>query len=116
VIYCACKAGIAHATRCLAWDYGDKFRFNVVHPYHVPETPMGERTVEHMLKDRERFPTREAAEDYQRKDLRFKELDGSPRELTAGEVAGLICELVTDAPGAFMWLNGQGLNLYGGVR
>lgn len=113
--YCAAKAGLAHAVRCLAWDYGHRMRFFIVHPYHVPGTPMGEGVVQGMLRDVTRFPDRASAEAYQAKDLRMKEPDGSPRELTVEEVAGHIVELIVRSD-ENAWLNGQGFPLYGGVR
>jgi NAD(P)-dependent dehydrogenase (short-subunit alcohol dehydrogenase family) len=112
--YCAAKAGLAHAVRCLAWDYGHRIRFFIVHPYHVPGTPMGEGVVDAMMRSG-RFVSREDAEEYQAKDLRLRERDGSPRELSAEEVAGHIVELVVRSD-ENVWLNGQSFPLYGGVR
>ena len=50
VPYCAAKAGLAHAVQGLAWELTDRgYAFHIVHPYHVPSTPMGGRVVEAMM-------------------------------------------------------------------
>lgn len=105
--YCAAKAGLAQAIVELGWELTERgFYFHIVHPYHVPSTPMGQRVVEAMV--RERGFTREAAVEYQKKDMRMG------RHLTPEEVATVVGWLVTEP--AAQWLSGQGLNLYGGVR
>jgi NAD(P)-dependent dehydrogenase (short-subunit alcohol dehydrogenase family) len=104
--YCAAKAGLAHAVRCLAWDLTPEFLVSIVHPYHVPSTPLGEEVVETMMRDR--GMTRIEAENYQTKDLRL------PEHLTPAEIAEYV-NWMLDAPEA-AWLSGQGVNLYGGVR
>lgn len=105
--YCAAKAGLAQATRTLAWDYTDKgYRFHIVHPYHTPGTPMWEEVQSQVVA--KRGMTREEAEEYARKDLRMPEML-SPRDI--GE---MVAWLVDSKEGE--WLSGQGLNMYGGVR
>ena len=105
--YCAAKAGLAHAVRSLGWELaGHGLFFHIVHPYHVPSTPMGKRVVQSMMANR--GMTLKEAEDYQRKDLAL------PDHLTPTEIAEYVGWLVR-APEA-QWMSGQGLNLYGGVR
>lgn len=107
VPYCAAKAGLAHAITSLGWELTDQgFYWHIVHPYHVPSTPMGQRVVQAMV--RERGFTRGQAEDYQKKDMKL------PAHLTPTEIAEYVGWLVR-APEA-CWLSGQGLQLYGGVR
>ena len=105
--YCAAKAGLAHAVRALGWELTDRgYRFHIVHPYHVPSTPMGKRVVRAMVQ--ERGYTIDEAVEYQMKDMKL------PDHLTPVEIAEYVGWLVR-APEA-KWMSGQGLNLYGGVR
>jgi NAD(P)-dependent dehydrogenase (short-subunit alcohol dehydrogenase family) len=107
VPYCAAKAGLAHAVQGLAWELTQLgYSFHIVHPYHVPSTPMGGRVVAAMMEERG-FGLREA-EEYQRKDLRLKD------HLHPSDIARVVCWLL-DEPVA-PWLSGTGLSLYGGVR
>lgn len=106
-IYCAAKAGLAMATQELGWSMTERgFYFHIVHPYHVPETPMGHSVVSEMMTTRNM--TKEEAERYQRKDLKMQE------HLTKEEIADVVHWLLRG--GAADWLSGQGLNLYGGSR
>lgn len=105
--YCAAKAGLAMAVRSLAWELtSEGFYFNIVHPYHVPSTPMGARTLKNLMDGRGMGLAE--AQDYQTKDLRLEE------HLAPTDVARVVVWLLTEpvAP----WLAGQGLQLYGGVR
>lgn len=104
--YCAAKAGLAAAVKELAWELVPMFYFHVVHPFHVPSTPMGARVVENLM--RTRGMTREEAELYQRRDLRMND------HLTPGEVAEVVYWLLTEP--AAKWTAGSGINLYGGSR
>lgn len=107
VPYCAAKAGLAHAVQGLAWELtGKGFNFHIVHPYHVPSTPMGGRVVQAMMDERG-FGLQEAHE-YQMKDLRL------PEHLHPTDIARVVRWLL-DEPVA-PWLSGTGLSLYGGVR
>jgi NAD(P)-dependent dehydrogenase (short-subunit alcohol dehydrogenase family) len=107
VAYCAAKAGLAQATRALAWDLTPAgFQFHIVHPYHVPDTPMGAAVVGNMMV--QRGMTAGQAEEYQRKDLLLED------HLKPEEVASVVHWLL-EAPVA-KWLGGQGINLYGGTR
>lgn len=108
VPYCAAKAGLNHAVRCLAWDYGDRFRFYIVNPHHVEGTPM-ERYVLDAIKRGKGF-TEEDARAYQAKDLR------TDANLTAPEVARVIAKLLDDPSDEWLWANGSSINLYGGIR
>lgn len=61
--YCASKAALAQATRCLAWELAPK-GFNVfcLHPSNTEGTPMSEKTVQELMKYRNL--SREQAESY----------------------------------------------------
>jgi NAD(P)-dependent dehydrogenase (short-subunit alcohol dehydrogenase family) len=105
--YCAAKAGLAQAIYELGWELTDRgYQFHIVHPYHVPSTPMGKRVVEAMV--RERGFTEEEAKEYQKKDMKLD------HHLTPEVIAEYVRWLVA-APEA-EWLSGQGLHLYGGTR
>lgn len=104
--YCAAKAGLAAAVKELAWEMTPLFFFHIVHPYHVPDTPMGERVMEGLMKSKDL--NRGEAMLYQRKDLRM------PDHLKAGEIAEVIQWLLTEP--AAKWTAGSGINLYGGSR
>jgi len=104
--YCAAKAGLAAAVRELAWELTPIFFFHIVHPYHVPDTPMGARVVEQLMETKDL--SRGEAEVYQRKDLRMFD------HLQPVEVAEVVSWLLT-APAA-KWTAGSGINLYGGTR
>jgi NAD(P)-dependent dehydrogenase (short-subunit alcohol dehydrogenase family) len=53
VAYCASKAALAHATKCLGWELAPK-GFNVfcVHPSNTEGTPMAEKTIEGIMRYR----------------------------------------------------------------
>lgn len=104
--YCAAKAGLAHAVRTLAWELTPEFLISIIHPYHVPSTPMGGKVLEGMVN--ERGMTVDEAKAYQRKDLKLD------HHLRPDEIAHYVGWLLA-APEA-AWMSGQGLNLYGGVR
>jgi NAD(P)-dependent dehydrogenase (short-subunit alcohol dehydrogenase family) len=104
--YCASKAGLAAAVRELAWELTPLFFFHIVHPYHVPDTPMGARVVQALMEAK--GMTREEAEAYQRKDLRM------PHHLEPVEIAEVIGWLLSEP--AAKWTAGSGINLYGGSR
>lgn len=104
--YCAAKAGLAHATRCLAWDFRGEFEIMIVNPYHVPSTPLGAEVVERLMAG---GMTREEAEAYQRKDM----VEGQ-EHLTPVVIAEYVAWMLR-APEA-VWSSGQQMNLYGGVR
>jgi len=104
--YCAAKAGLAAAVKELAWELTPIFFFHIVHPYHVPETPMGQGVVDGLMRSKDL--TREQAESYQRKDLKM------PEHLKAVEIAEVIQWLLTEP--AAKWTAGSGINLYGGSR
>lgn len=106
-VYCAAKAGLAQATKTLAWDYSDKgYTFHIVHPYHTPGTPMWEQVQERVMETRNW--TREQADEYARLNLK------QPGMLTPMDIAEVIWSVLrTPARG---WLSGAGLELYGGTR
>jgi NAD(P)-dependent dehydrogenase (short-subunit alcohol dehydrogenase family) len=52
--YCAAKAGLAHFSRCMAWELGPKgYRVFTVHPGNVVNTPMTEETIDGIARYRE---------------------------------------------------------------
>jgi NAD(P)-dependent dehydrogenase (short-subunit alcohol dehydrogenase family) len=106
-LYCAAKAGLSMAARTLGWELTDRgYRVHIVHPYHVPGTPMWAEVEKGVMESK--GWTKEQADDYARKDLKM------PDELTPAEIAQVVHVLLT-VP-AMGWLSGQGLNLYGGSR
>lgn len=108
VAYCAAKAGLNHAVRCLAWDYRGEFRFNIVNPYHIEGTPMS-GAVKADMKRSGRFNGDAEIDAYRRKDLA-----PSDSLLDADAVALHAFRLLTDTFGAHY--SGQPFNLYQGVR
>jgi NAD(P)-dependent dehydrogenase (short-subunit alcohol dehydrogenase family) len=106
-LYCAAKAGLAMAARTLGWELTDLgYRVHIIHPYHVPGTPMWAEVERGVMESK--GWTREQAEEYASKDLKM------PHPLMPEEVAEVVEALLT-VP-ALGWLSGQGLNLYGGSR
>jgi NAD(P)-dependent dehydrogenase (short-subunit alcohol dehydrogenase family) len=106
-LYCAAKAGLAMAARTLGWELTDRgYRIHIVHPYHVPGTPMWAE-VERGVMESKNW-TKEQADAYARKDLKM------PEELAPQDIAKVVHALLTVS--ALQWLSGQGLNLYGGSR
>ncbi len=105
--YCAAKAGLAAAIKELGWELTEHgYQFHVVHPYHVPTTPMGEMVIAGLMEARNM--TLEEARKYQRRDLKLDD------HLTPAEIAVIVHWLLTEP--AAVWLSGQGLSLYGGTR
>lgn len=104
--YCAAKAGLDAAVKELGWELTPDFITHIIHPYHVPTTPMGKEVIRGMINDR--GMSREEAEAYQKKDLKLW------RHLHPEDIADVVHWLLTE-PSAD-WLSGQHLNLYGGVR
>lgn len=105
--YCAAKAGLHHAVQELGWELtGKGYQFHIVHPYHVPSTPMGARVLDAL--QRERGMSLREAVAYQTKDLR---LDAHLHPTDIAEVV----QWLVEEPVA-RWLSGQGIQLYGGVR
>lgn len=106
-LYCAAKAGLAMAARTLGWELTDMgYRVHVVHPYHVPGTPMWAEVERGVMESK--GWSKEEADAYARKDLKM------PAELTPFDVANIVRLLLTEP--RMGWLSGQGLNLYGGSR
>lgn len=105
--YCAAKAGLAAAVKELAWELTEwGFFIHIIHPYHVPSTPMGKRVVHNLMTAR--GMTEEQAEAYQRKDLKM------PEHLTPEDVGEVVYWLLSQP--AARWTAGSGINLYGGTR
>jgi NAD(P)-dependent dehydrogenase (short-subunit alcohol dehydrogenase family) len=107
VSYCAAKAGINMAVKCLAWDYGAHgFRLNVVNPHSVEDTPMTKEVIRQisMTKDL----TESEALAY------WKRMLVLPNRLTRDEVAQTVEWILLDCPTAH--LSGSSIELYGGER
>lgn len=103
--YSAAKAGLAMATRSLAWEC-PQFLWHILHPYHTPGTPMWNYVQKQVVANR--GMTHEEADAYAQKDLKRDHM------LTPMEIARLVSMLLEEP--AAEWLSGQGLNLYGGTR
>lgn len=105
-VYCAAKAGLAHFSRCLAWELAPK-GYNVfcVHPSNTEGTPMTEETIRGLMRYREL--SREQAEQYWGASL--------PRHqwLQPQDLANLVSFLLS---GKADYLSGADLNMGGGQR
>lgn len=104
--YCAAKAGLDMAGKTLGWELTPQgFITHVVHPYHVPSSPMWEVVQHGVMENREM--EREEADAYAFKDNRMKLME--PYEI--GIMVNMLCTL----PEAD-WLSGTNLELFGGTR
>lgn len=106
VAYSAAKAGLSMAAKALAWELSPAYSFYVVHPYHVPGTPLSDR-IQHQAAAVAHCP-KGAIAARTTKDLR------QPVPLTADEVAQVV-HLLLREPVA-RWLSGSGIEMYGGTR
>lgn len=107
VPYCAAKAGINHAVKCLAWDYTSHgYRFHVVNPHSVEDTPMTSQVIREIQMTK-KMDEGEAMDYWKRSLLLTK-------RLTRGEVAKTVKWLLLDAPTSH--LSGTSIELYGGER
>jgi NAD(P)-dependent dehydrogenase (short-subunit alcohol dehydrogenase family) len=53
-VYCAAKAGIAHFSKCLAWELAPKgYNILTIHPCNTENTPMTDATINGLMKFRE---------------------------------------------------------------
>lgn len=105
-VYCAAKAGLAHYSRCLAWELAPKgFDVFCVNASNVEATPMAEATIEGIM--RYRGVSREEAEAYWSAIL--------PRErfLTKREIAYTVLQLLDQRNS---YLSGSQIDLAGGQR
>ena len=106
VAYCASKAALAHATKCLAWELAPK-GFNVfcVHPSNVEGTPMTEETIKGLM--RYRYLSRSEAEEYWGASL--------PKEkwLQPADIAETVAFLIS---GKADYLSGSNIEMAGGQR
>lgn len=106
VPYCAAKAGINHAVKCLAWDYTNEgYRFNCINPHSVSDTPMSHRVIEQI--ERTKGLSTSEAHAYWERTLLL------PKRLTRAEVAEVVLWLM-NSPTAH--LSGSSIELYGGER
>lgn len=104
-LYTAAKAGLHMATRNIAWETSSKgFETFIVHPYHVPGTPMWEDVMID-VEDREGC-NRVDAERMARKDMRLA-------ALSPFDVAQVVANLLEND---WKHLSGSSIDLYGGVR
>jgi NAD(P)-dependent dehydrogenase (short-subunit alcohol dehydrogenase family) len=104
--YCAAKAGIEMAGRTLGWELTDQgYKTFVVHPYHVPGTPMWSKVHDGVMENK--VMTHDEAQEYAEKDLKMPFMQ--PHEI--GEVIGL---LLTEKK--LEWLSGTSVELFGGTR
>jgi NAD(P)-dependent dehydrogenase (short-subunit alcohol dehydrogenase family) len=106
VPYCAAKAGLDMAGKVLGWELTrEGFHTHVVHPYHVPDSPMWEVVQQGVMENR--GMDRREADDYAFKDNKMRLMD--PYEI--GCIVHMLCTL----PEAD-WLSGTNLELFGGTR
>jgi len=106
VPYCAAKAGLDMAGKVLGWELTSKgFHTTVVHPYHVPDSPMWEVVQQGVMANRDM--DRQEADDYAFKDNKMQLMD--PYEI--GCIVHMLCTLPEAA-----WLSGTNLELFGGTR
>jgi len=105
-IYCASKAALAHATKCLGWELAPK-GFNVfcVHPSNVENSPMSEKTIRDLM--RYRNLTREAAEAY------WGAVLPKDKWLQKEDIAETVAWLVS---GKADYLSGGNIDMAGGQR
>lgn len=105
--YCAAKAGLDAAASTLGWELTDKgYRVHVVHPHHVPGTPMWQEVERGVMESK--GWTREQAMEYAARDLKM------PDHLTPGEVADVV-RILLEEP-SMSWLSGTRIELNGGTR
>lgn len=105
--YCAAKAGLDMAARTLGWELTDRgYRVFIVHPYHIPGTPMWAEVEKGVMESK--GWTKEEADAYAHRDLKMPDL------CTPREVAEVVADLLDG--GATDWLSGTALELNGGTR
>jgi NAD(P)-dependent dehydrogenase (short-subunit alcohol dehydrogenase family) len=108
--YCAAKAGLDMAVRCLAWELAPEgFHVHIIHPNHVSGTPMTDQVRKGMMEGVHKM-TQDEATEYQLKDLGPR----MGRLLTPDDIAQMVV-LILDNP-IMGWLAGNGLRMYGSVR
>ena len=106
VAYCAAKAALAHAVRCLAWELAPKgFDVYCVHPSNTEGTPMTEKTIQDIV--RYRGLSREDAEVYWSANL------PKGRWLNPRDIAEVVSFLVS---GRAEYVSGANVDLSGGQR
>ena len=105
--YCAAKAGLAHFSRCMAWELAPKgYRVFTVHPGNVLDTPMTEATIEGIARYRDM--QKEHAELY------WSSVEPVMGFLSKWEIESLVEQLVTNK--YLEHLVGCQIELAGGVR
>ena len=105
-VYCAAKAGLAHFSKCIAWELAPK-NYNVlcIHPSNTDGTPMTEETIKGLM--RYRGIEREDAEKYWGASLPRK------KWLQADDIGEVVSSF---AGGKLDYLSGGQINLSGGQR
>jgi 2,3-dihydro-2,3-dihydroxybenzoate dehydrogenase len=106
VAYCASKAALAHATKCLGWELAPK-GFNVfcVHPSNTEHTPMAEKTIQGIM--RYRNMGRSEAEAY------WGAVLPKDKWLQADDISEVVSFLVS---GKADYMSGGNIDLAGGQR
>jgi len=104
--YCAAKAALAHAAKCMAWELAPK-GYNVfcVHPSNTEGTPMTEQTIIDLM--RYRGLTREEAENY------WGAVLPKAQWLQPEEIADTVSFLIS---GKADYLSGSNIHMAGGQR
>jgi NAD(P)-dependent dehydrogenase (short-subunit alcohol dehydrogenase family) len=104
--YCASKAGLAHFTKCIAWELAPKgYDVYCIHPSNVLDSPMSEATIKGIM--RYRKVSRAEAEAY------WGAVCPKNSFLTKGEIADLVEYLLFSKT---EYLSGANIELAGGQR
>jgi NAD(P)-dependent dehydrogenase (short-subunit alcohol dehydrogenase family) len=105
--YCAAKAGLAHFSRCMAWELGFKgYRVFTVHPGNVLDTPMTKQTIDGLARYQQL--SGDDAQAY------WSALEPAPGFLTKEDIAVWVERLVTEENLAHA--SGSQIELAGGTR
>jgi NAD(P)-dependent dehydrogenase (short-subunit alcohol dehydrogenase family) len=104
--YCASKAGLAHLTRCLAFELAPKgFDVYCIHPSNTRGTPMTKETIEGLARYR-KMSIEDATRYWSDSPLREAILDPA-------DIADLVYYILTHKTG---YLSGSQIELAGGMR
>jgi NAD(P)-dependent dehydrogenase (short-subunit alcohol dehydrogenase family) len=107
--YCAAKAGLAHFSRCMAWELGPKgYRVFTIHPGNVLDTPMTETTIKGIMDYRDL--DRDQAEAY------WASVEPPMGFLSKQEIASVVEDLVTNENEPWAHAIGGQIELAGGMR
>lgn len=104
--YCAAKAGLAHFSRCMAWELAPKnYDVFTVHPSNTAGAPMSEATIRGIM--RYRGVDREAAEQY------WGAVLPKDRWLDKHDIGEMVADLIS---GSREYMSGGQIELAGGQR